>query len=266
MQKFYVNLDEQNYQSREGVGASGVIESLLNIGDWFRSQTSLNIILRLLQVSIVLLAVGTAVIREGSLGWLFELKPITGEVVGELAIVLAPLTALALSIERLVETIFDYFESRIEDIAKLSNMGQTGFENFKTELENAWSTYNKITQKLKDASDEERAQHKTDLDQAEIWIARISQRLNSLPKDPGYIAYKRRISIAIAFLLGFIVAIITDKGLFEYLQIGVPRIVDMFITGAVLGAGSGPMHSLIGALDGLKTGLQNLGIRPALEK
>ena len=40
---------------------------------------------------------------------------------------------------------------------------------------------------------------------------------------------------------------------------GVPRIFDMLITGFVLGAGSGPLHSLIGILQSAKDTLANLG-------
>ena len=60
-------------------------------------------------------------------------------------------------------------------------------------------------------------------------------------------------------LLGLIVAIISDSGILEALQIGVPRILDMIVTGFVIGAGSGPMHSLMGILQGTKNTLESLG-------
>ena len=42
------------------------------------------------------------------------------------------------------------------------------------------------------------------------------------------------------------------------ISIPVPRILDMLITGLVIGAGPGPMHSIIGALQNGKDAVGNL--------
>ena len=100
---------------------------------------------------------------------------------------------------------------------------------------------------------------KKELEAAEERINKANSRIAGLSKDPKYIATKRMLSIWIGLLLGLIVAIISDSGILEALQIGVPRILDMIVTGFVIGAGSGPMHSLMGILQGTKNTLESLG-------
>lgn len=68
-------------------------------------------------------------------------------------------------------------------------------------------------------------------------------------------AFKPRSSI----WLGDALAIMTDQGIFKSLQIGVPRVVDMVMTGAVLGPGVGPRHALVDGVDSVKRALQNFG-------
>jgi hypothetical protein len=97
------------------------------------------------------------------------------------------------------------------------------------------------------------------LKMAEERLAKAADRLSGMTGDPIYIQMKRALSIMIGLFLGFLVAIFSDQGIFAYLQQGVPRIVDIFITGFIIGAGSGPMHSLVGILQGFKDSLENFG-------
>ena len=70
-------------------------------------------IIWLLVVIAIAAAIGISLSQPERLGWLFMVKEVqTGEL-GEVAVVLAPLLALALAIERLIETIFDLFEQSI---------------------------------------------------------------------------------------------------------------------------------------------------------
>ena len=97
------------------------------------------------------------------------------------------------------------------------------------------------------------------LKQAEQRIENAQSRIASLSRDPKYVAFKRMSTIWLSLLLGLIVAIISDTGMCKLLQIRVPRIVDMVLTGFIIGAGSGPMHSLVGILQNVKDALGNLG-------
>ncbi|MEM7331176.1 MAG: hypothetical protein AAF490_03720 [Chloroflexota bacterium] len=206
---------------------------------------------------VILVSLGVVVFNGNGIGWLFESKIIeeTGPI-GELSIALAPLLALALAIERSVETLFDYFEGEVENVATIANVSKEGFQELEDKLNAAWQAVNEASS-LDDIEL---------FNQAEAKLASISEIFKGFNKNPVYVGYKRRMSIYIGFMLGFIVAIFTDQGLFEYLQIGVPRIVDMLFTGAALGAGAGPMHSLVGALDGLKSSLQAFGNQRGIDE
>ncbi len=78
-------------------------------------------------------------------------------------------------------------------------------------------------------------------------------------KAPEYVAWKRALSIWVGLLVGLEVAVLGDMGMLHTIGIPSPRILDMLITGLVVGAGPGPMHSIIGMLQGGKDALEKLG-------
>ncbi|MCA9917556.1 MAG: hypothetical protein KC445_06355 [Anaerolineales bacterium] len=92
---------------------------------------------------------------------------------------------------------------------------------------------------------------------AEARVERAQNRMASLVKDPQYVAVKRLISIWLALFLGLVVAVLSDAGLFSLLHVRVPRVLDMLVTGFVIG--SGPTHALVGILQGTKDTVANLG-------
>jgi hypothetical protein len=73
------------------------------------------------------------------------------------------------------------------------------------------------------------------------------------------VATKQLLFIWLALFLGLVVAVLSDTGVFALLQVSIPRVFDMLVTGLVIGAGSGPTHSLIGILQRAKNALENLG-------
>jgi len=190
--------------------------------------------------------------------WLFSIKEIKPGELGEISIVLAPLLALALAIERIIETIFDMFEQSITDVANLSSGGNEVLIWFNEELNRAWAAAEEISNQL-GIENNDNLELLKKLEIAEQRIAKANNRISGLKSDPKYISTKRVISIWLGLLLGLIVATISDKGIFELLQIGVPRFLDMIVTGFVIGAGSGPMHSLVGILQGAKNTLDRFG-------
>lgn len=191
--------------------------------------------------------------------WLFKIKAVATSELGELAIILAPLMALALAIERVIETVFDFFEQSMDEVAKLTSGTEKTLKWFNDELDHAWDSARMVAEALNDAAEEDKSALLQKMDEAEQRISKATNRLYNLKNDPKYVATKRMLSIWLGLLLGLLVAIISDEGIFEYLHIGVPRLLDMFVTGFILGAGSGPMHSLIGILQGAKDTLENLG-------
>ena len=58
--------------------------------------------------------------------------------------------------------------------------------------------------------------------------------------------------------MGMGVPVFLDQGVFYYLNLNVPRIIEMLLIGYALGARSGPLHSLVGILQGAKNALAGL--------
>lgn len=212
-------------------------------------QKKISIFMALLLVLIAafILMIGTAYLYGHDIRWLFSSKVVeTSREITDIAVVLAPLTALALAIERILETYFDMLEDNIEKVIQLGSATIKDVEKLQQELTDTWND-------LDDAEDD-----KKKLSLLER-IEALNARFMSLKKDPKYVAAKRRMSILGGILLGLILATITDLGFFQLLQIGVPRFLDMLVTGLIIGAGAGPMHSIVGGLQGLKDSLSNLG-------
>lgn len=177
---------------------------------------------------------------------------------------LAPILALALAIERLIETIFDFFETNLKEVAKKT----TGAAQSLDYIEQMSKLYTKQMNQAKDALqlaiDGNQPQEVKDklalaVQKAEDLVLEAGNRLELLPKDPKYVSWKRAISILLALSMGMVVAVFVDKGVFYYLNFNVPRLLEMLLTGFILGAGSGPLHSLIGILQGAKDALVGIG-------
>lgn len=177
---------------------------------------------------------------------------------------LAPILALALAIERLIETVFDFFETNLKEVAKKT----TGAAQSLEYIEQMSKLYTKHMNQAKDALqlaiDSNQPQEVKDklalaVQKAEDLVLEAGNRLELLPKDPKYVSWKRAISILLALSMGMVVAVFVDKGVFYYLNFNVPRLLEMLLTGFILGAGSGPLHSLIGILQGAKDALVGVG-------
>ncbi|MFO8036060.1 MAG: hypothetical protein R6U57_05490 [Anaerolineales bacterium] len=71
-------------------------------------------------------------------------------------------------------------------------------------------------------------------------------------------AILRAIAIWVGLLVGLEVAVLGDFGMLRAIGVPAPRLLDMLATGLVIGAGPGPMHAVIGMLQGGKKVLDNL--------
>lgn len=198
--------------------------------------------------------------------WLTDLNGAKGDPLpSDIGVALGPLLALALTIERLIETIFDMFETNIKQIAKYTAAGHDGLKY----IQEVTTLYTGEMTKAKDAlkvaigdsttNPEKKNQLIKSLEDAEQRLKDTGALWENLPKDPKYVSWKRALSIGLGLTLGMVVAVFSEHGLFYYLNLSVPRLLDMLVTGFVLGAGSGPMHSLIGILQSAKDSLANVG-------
>ncbi len=213
------------------------------------------------------LAIYQAVVIKGSLGWLFMLKPLLSPpAAGDVGVALGPILALSLMIERVLETIFELFERNWTQVARFGTAASDGGKHLNQMLNLYNGQLTVATDELEAAlgSREPRPEAETNalmqkVSDAEKLVRDASERMALMIKDPKYLAWKRAITIWLGLTLGLIVAIISDVGVFEHLNITVPRLVDMLITGFVIGAGSGPLHSLIGILQSAKSTLDSVG-------
>lgn len=205
------------------------------------------------------LAVATALVRAMSgghgLGWLLQI-PEAAKVAGDYATILAPLLAVSVAIERLLETAFNWYEQSVQTVADVLAGPRTGLDWVRKELQDAYDAAQAVANSI--GATVASSQALEVMNAAEARLAKAEQRLSGWTKAPEYVAFKRALSIGIGLFVGLEVAVSGDLGMLHLIGFPVPRFMDMVVTGLVIGAGPGPMHSLIGILQGGKDSLQKL--------
>jgi hypothetical protein len=202
----------------------------------------------------IVLAVLRALGEKEGLIWLFTIPPVVQQV-GDIAVVLAPLVAISLAIERLLETAFDWFEQATRCTAEVLAAPRETLDWIGREYQEAYEAAAAAAEAAAVTLTPASLQA---LHEAEERLAKAEARLRSWTSAPEYRAWKRALSIWIGLLTGLIVAVIGDLGMFRALGIPMPRILDMLVTGLIIGAGPGPMHSLIGILQSGRDAVNNL--------
>ncbi len=214
--------------------------------------------IRLLFAVLVATGIMFAILRalgeKDGLLWLFAVPPVVQQV-GDIAVVLAPLVAVSLAIERLLETAFDWFEQATRCTAEILAAPRETLDWIGREYQEAYEAAAAAAEAAAVTLTPASIQA---LQEAEERLAKAEARLRSWISAPEYRAWKRALSIWIGLLTGLLVAVIGDLGMFRVLGIPMPRIFDMLVTGLIIGAGPGPMHSLIGILQSGKDAVNNL--------
>ena len=147
--------------------------------------------------------------------------------------------AVALAIERLLESFFAWFEQSVQAVAEVIGAASKPVGWIKAELWNANLAMEEVARKTgKKATPEQLALFES----AEKRLERAQQRLLDWVKEPNWVAFKRLFCVAVGLLVGNLVSVSGDLGALHMIGIRVPRILDMFATGLVIGAGPGPMH------------------------
>mgnify|MGYP001058509311 CR=1 FL=1 len=215
--------------------------------------------LKLLFGILLLIALATAIVRALAQGdgllWLLSIPELPEEV-GEIATILAPLLAVAVAIERLLETAFDWYEQSIRAVSDVVSSARQPLDWIEEELKQAYDAAKKAAEATGIKADEPSLKA---LEKAEQRLAEAEKRLLSWVKAPEYVAWKRAISIWVGLLVGLEVAVLSDLGMLHMIGIPAPRLLDMLATGLVIGAGPGPMHSIIGMIQGGKDAIEKLG-------
>ncbi|MGC8879533.1 MAG: hypothetical protein ACP5R2_09935 [Anaerolineae bacterium] len=207
----------------------------------------------LVAVGIVLAILRALGERDGII-WLLTVPPVAQQV-GDIAVVLTPLVAVSLAIERLLETAFDWFEQATRCTAEVLAAPRETLDWIGREYQEAYEAAAAAAEAAAVTLTPGSIQA---LQEAEERLAKAEARLRSWTSAPEYRAWKRALSIWIGLLIGLMVAATGDLGMFRVLGIPMPRILDMLVTGLIIGAGPGPMHSLIGILQSGKDAVNNL--------
>jgi hypothetical protein len=218
----------------------------------------LHLNVQLLFWGLLFVTLGLAVTRaflQGSLLWLFKVPAEMPQTAGDYATVLTPLIAIAVAIERLLETGFNWFEQSSRAVADVLVAPKDTLDWIGREYQDAYK-----------ATEEAAAMVGTDmtpetlqlLNMTENRLAQAEERLRSWVTAPEYLAWKRALAIWFGLLAGLVIAVLGDLGMLRYIGIPAPRLIDMIITGLVIGSGPGPMHDLIGILQSGKDALGSL--------
>ena len=190
-----------------------------------------------------------------SFAWLFGSAPIIQASSADLMSVLAPFLAVSVAIERLLETGFNWFEQSSRAIADILVAPRETLDWIGREYQDAYQSTKDAMETVGVDTTPEKLQL---ISNAEDRLAKAEQRLRSWVDAPEYLAWKKALAIWFGLLIGLVISIIGDLGMMRYIGIPTPRVIDMVITGLVIGSGSSPMHDLIGILQGGKNALSSL--------
>jgi hypothetical protein len=172
----------------------------------------------------------------------------TGATAGQrdLAVTLAPLFGVALAIERLWETVFGMVEGLMIKSSRLIGWAAAEFDAASKAAETAAAEFrNDPTNAPKFAAAEQR-------------LLEAEARLLAAPRGARYQAVKRAVTLVGSLILGIVAAFVAGLQMFQQSGFALPSPVDTFLTGLIIGAGPGPLHSVIGGLQELRNAFGGL--------
>lgn len=224
---------------------------------------------------ILAVTIGLAIARafmEGSLIALFT-PPSPEElpdVAADFTVILAPLLAVSVAVERLLETGFNWFEQSSQAVANVLVTPKEMLDWAGREYQKAYKATEEAAEMVGVSMTPETLQL---LDMTEERLVKAEERLRGWTKSPEYLSWKRALSICFGLLVGLVVSVLGDLRMFYLIGISSPPLVDMIITGLIIGSGSGPTHDFIGILQSGKDALgsvkdlaQGSSIRQAVEE
>jgi len=216
----------------------------------------------------------------------------------DLAVVLAPVIASALGVERVLETIFNMIEGAWRTLVAYLGYGMRWLKSAQTEVAEArqWvqsmgavyngtvAVYNEkmramlaeinassgiasLPDQLDAAVKTLREEGEVKAEAAQALLEDAQRRLQeaeikmaSITESPDYRSAKGAATIVLGLMMGVIVATVGQIQAFALLGIdAVPARFDVLITGLVIGSGAYPVHSLVGILQQGKDALDGLG-------
>ena len=224
----------------------------------YQMRVNLSMLLGILIVTAVVVAVARAFAEDNGVFWLFQ-SPGTARGLFapvDYTKVLAPFLAISVALERLLETGFNWFEQSSRAVADVLAAPREALDWVGKEYQDAYQATQDAAATIgEDITPESLVL----LQQAETRLATAEDRLRSWVNAPEYLAWKKALSIWLGLLAGIIIAVAGDLGILRFIGIPTPRVMDMLLTGLIIGSGPGPMHDLMGILQGGKNALESLG-------
>lgn len=166
----------------------------------------------------------------------------TSEATSDVATLLLPLIAAATAIERIIEMIFNWYESIVLNAGRLIGQGSGYLKWAQAELTEARAAFGK-------------ADGKKAFEQAEVKLLQAEERLQEYLKSPFYLSKKKYLTLLLGLGLGIVIAFMTQLQMLKLLGVQLNSAlagVDIFVTGLIIGTGSAPVHSVIGLLQNTK--------------
>lgn len=214
--------------------------------------------MRVLLLGLLLIALVMALLRalseQGWVAWLFGIPTLPDEV-GDIAVVLGPLLAVSVAVERLLEAGFDAFEQSARAVADVLAAPKDTLDWIGREYQAAYVAASDAAAAVGVESSEGGL---AKLAAAEERLARAEARVRAWTGSPEYVAWKRALCVWAGLVVGLAVAVFGDLGMIRTIGAPAPRLLDMVVTGLVIGAGPGPMHAIIGILQSGKDAANNL--------
>lgn len=220
--------------------------------------SNLRINVQLLIGSLLAVTLGLAVAKtltEGSPLWILQTPQNLPAAAGDYSTILAPLLAISVAIERLLETAFNWFEQSSRAVADVLVAPKETLDWIGREYQEAYKAADEAAETVAVDMTPENMEL---LEITEDRLAKAEERLRGWTGAPEYLAWKRALSIWFSLLIGLVVAVLGNLGMLRLMAIPCPRLIDMMLTGLVIGSGSGPMHDLMGILQSGKSALGSL--------
>lgn len=165
---------------------------------------------------------------------------------------LALFVAVATAIERFWEVVFDFYEKLVlSGSAMIGGAGELGVWA-KAQLDRARN----VLRNPKGAEAGGGASSTLDERLAEVAVARAT--IVRLLADPEYVAFKRAVTLLGSLVLGEVISLSSGLRIFAAAEFAVPKSIDLVLTGLIIGSGPGPVHALIGILQGLRDATKDL--------
>ena len=164
------------------------------------------------------------------------------ETTGDVATLLLPLVAAATAIERIIEMIFNWYESIVLNAGRLVGQSSGYLKWAQDELNEARAAFGK-------------AENATALEMAEVKLLQAEERLQEYLKSPFYLSKKKYLTLLLGLGLGIVIAFMTQLQMLKLMGVSLGTTlagVDMLVTGLIIGTGSAPVHSIIGLLQNTK--------------